>query len=105
LLIIAAPIKRPYIWDLAPSVSAIHHCLQQGLHVYLLEWMPGSHRIANNGLDDYTLAISDCVATISRKTSGTKSSLIGHSLGDSRMTTGSWSSGSNDSGAPSSTRP
>ena len=81
LLVIAAPIKRPYIWDLIPSVSAIRHCLQQGLHVYLLEWMPGSHRIANNGLDDYTLAISDCVATISRKTSGTKSLLIGHSLG------------------------
>src|SRR6516165_5357737 len=81
LLVIAAPIKRPYIWDLIPSVSAIRHCLQQGLHVYLLEWMPGSHRIANNGIDDYTLAISDCLATISRKTSGTKSSLIGHSLG------------------------
>ena len=81
LLVIAAPIKRPYIWDLIPSVSAIRHCLQQGLHVYLLEWMPCSHRIANNGLDDYTLAISDCVATISRKTSGTKSLLIGHSLG------------------------
>ena len=81
LLIIAAPIKRPYIWDLIPSVSAIRHCRQQGLHVYLLEWMPASRRTANNGLDDYTLAISDCVATISRKTSGTKSLLIGHSLG------------------------
>jgi len=81
LLIIAAPIKRPYIWDLAPSVSAIRQCLQQGLHVYLLEWMPASRRTANNGLDDYTLAISDCVATISRKTSRTKSLLIGHSLG------------------------
>ena len=28
LLIVAAPIKRPYIWDLAPSVSAIRFCLQ-----------------------------------------------------------------------------
>jgi|SRR5208337_4229545 len=36
LLIVAAPIKRPYIWDLAPSVSAIRHCLRQRLHVFLL---------------------------------------------------------------------
>jgi polyhydroxyalkanoate synthase len=81
LLIIAAPIKRPYIWDLAPSVSAIRYCLQQGLHVYLLEWMPASPRPANNGFDEYSSAIADCVATISRKTSGSKCFLIGHSLG------------------------
>jgi polyhydroxyalkanoate synthase len=81
LLIIAAPIKRPYIWDLAPSVSAIRYCLQRGLHVYLLEWMPASRRTANNGLDEYTSAISDCVAAISRRASGAKSLLIGHSLG------------------------
>jgi polyhydroxyalkanoate synthase subunit PhaC len=81
LLIIAAPIKRPYIWDLAPSVSAIRYCLHQGLHVYLLEWMPASRRTANNGLDEYTLAISECVATISSETSGMESLLIGHSLG------------------------
>src|SRR5215468_1615532 len=81
LLIIAAPIKRPYIWDLVPSVSAIRYCLHQGLHVYLLEWMPASRRTANNGLDEYILAIFDCVETISSETSGTKSLLIGHSLG------------------------
>jgi polyhydroxyalkanoate synthase len=34
LLIIAAPIKRPYIWDLAPSTSAIRYCLREGLHVH-----------------------------------------------------------------------
>ena len=35
LLIIAAPIKRPYIWDLAPSISAIRLCLHKGLYVHL----------------------------------------------------------------------
>src|SRR4029450_10622279 len=35
LLVVAAPIKRPYIWDLAPSVSAVRHCLRQGLDVHL----------------------------------------------------------------------
>ena len=58
LLIIAAPIKRPYIWDLAHSISAIRFCLHQGLHVQLLEWMPASPKAGNNGLDEYVLAIS-----------------------------------------------
>jgi polyhydroxyalkanoate synthase len=35
LLIVAAPIKRPYIWDLADPVSVVRHCLQSRLHVYL----------------------------------------------------------------------
>ena len=42
LLIIAAPIKRPYIWDLAPSISTIRFCLRRGLSIQLLEWMPAS---------------------------------------------------------------
>lgn len=29
VLIVAAPIKRPYIWDLAPSVSAIRYLLDR----------------------------------------------------------------------------
>jgi polyhydroxyalkanoate synthase len=37
VLIVAAPIKRPYIWDLTPAVSAIRYCLGAGLRVYLLE--------------------------------------------------------------------
>jgi polyhydroxyalkanoate synthase subunit PhaC len=81
LLIVAAPIKRPYIWDLAPSVSALHYCLREGLHVYLLEWMPASTRTGNNGLDEYALAISEGIAKISGKTDDTKPVLMGHSLG------------------------
>jgi poly[(R)-3-hydroxyalkanoate] polymerase subunit PhaC len=81
LLIIAAPIKRAYIWDLAPSVSAVRYCMQEGLHVYLLEWMPASRRNQNNGLDEYTEAISECVAKISGGTTGTRPLLVGHSLG------------------------
>ena len=50
LLIIAAPIKRPSIWDLAPSVSVIRNCLGHGLDVHLLEWLPASTHTGNNGL-------------------------------------------------------
>ena len=81
LLIVAAPIKRPYIWDLSPAVSAIRYCLRARLHVYLLEWMPASRSIGNNGLDEYAQAISECVAQITMESRGTKPFLIGHSLG------------------------
>ena len=81
LLIIAAPIKRPYIWDLTPSISAIRCCLHQGLYVQLLEWMPASSNACNCGLDDYVLAISEAVTTITTAAQGAKPSLIGHSLG------------------------
>ena len=43
VLIVAAPIKRPYIWDLTPSVSAIRYCPEAGLRVYLLEWLSASN--------------------------------------------------------------
>jgi poly[(R)-3-hydroxyalkanoate] polymerase subunit PhaC len=81
LLIAAAPIKRPYIWDLAPSASAIRYCLRRDLHVYLVEWLPASHKTGNSGLDEYARAISDCVARISDENAGPKPFLIGHSLG------------------------
>ena len=64
LFIVAAPIKRPYIWDLAPSVSAIRYCLRAGLHVYLLEWLPASRHTSNNGLTECALAISECAEKI-----------------------------------------
>ncbi len=80
LLIIAAPIKRPYIWDLAPSASAIGHSLQLGFRVRLLEWLPASPDTGNNGLDEYARAISACIATMGDG-SATKPFLIGHSLG------------------------
>jgi polyhydroxyalkanoate synthase len=81
LFVIAAPIKRPYIWDLAPSVSAIRYCLKQHRHVYLLEWMPASRHAGNNGLDEYAQAVSECVAIVARETSGARPFLMGHSLG------------------------
>src|SRR5689334_18969988 len=36
-LIVPAPIKRAYIWDIAPSHSAIRALLACGLTVYLVE--------------------------------------------------------------------
>jgi polyhydroxyalkanoate synthase len=81
LLIVAAPIKRPYIWDLAPSVSAVRRCMRERLHVYLLEWTPASPENADKGLDEYTEAICDCVAIVSGESRASRPFLIGHSLG------------------------
>ena len=58
VLIVAAPIKRAYIWDLAPSASAIHYILDQGFHVHLLEWLPVEAN-AENGLTEYVDSISE----------------------------------------------
>lgn len=80
-LIVAAPIKRPYIWDLAPSVSAIRRLLQEGFHVYLLEWTQEADRRQNRGLDEHCKAISECVSIIRRQAGGKRPYLAGHSLG------------------------
>jgi polyhydroxyalkanoate synthase len=81
LLIVAAPIKRPYIWDLAPSVSAIRCCLKAGLRVYLLEWLPASEKTCNVGIAECAEAVTVCLAAIASGSHGTKPTLMGHSLG------------------------
>ncbi len=81
VLIVAAPIKRPYIWDLAPSSSAIRYCLKQGLRVRLLEWLPASRTSGNNGLAEYAQAVGECVVKISGEPEDRKPFLLGHSLG------------------------
>ncbi len=78
LLIVPAPIKRAYIWDLAPPVSVIGRCLGAGLGVYLVDWSEADAL----GLGDYAhrllIACLDCVA---RETGQSRVALVGHSLG------------------------
>src|SRR6516165_11275778 len=81
VLIAATPIKRPYIWDLTPTVSAIRYCLGAGLRVYLLEWLPASDECCSVGIAECAQAISASLATITSKTEGRKPFLMGHSLG------------------------
>jgi polyhydroxyalkanoate synthase len=83
LLIVAAPIKRPYIWDLAPGVSAVRRLLDGGLCVYLVEWTAATHDAAQPGLDEHVDAIEACLARIRPDGAGPAPILIGHSLGGS----------------------
>ncbi len=86
-LLVTAPIKRPYIWDLGPSASAVRHCLSHGLHVHLLEWTPLLLADGNIGLETYgDSAISECVTTIAARGRGVAPFLVGHSLGGTLAT-------------------
>ena len=53
MLIVPAPIKRSYIWDLAPEVSVVRRWLERGYRVYLAEWVPVPDSHEHFGLNDY----------------------------------------------------
>lgn len=76
LLIVPAPIKKPYIWDLAPEVSVVSRCLEAGLRVYVLEWKQPPQG-PDAGIAVYAdRLIRECVEKI-----GEPVVLAGHSLG------------------------
>jgi polyhydroxyalkanoate synthase len=82
LLIMPAPFKRAYIWDLLPEVSVVRHCLSRGLRVYLLEWLIPTPREDEFGLAEYAhrlpaLALDAIEAEADRPSP----LLAGHSLG------------------------
>ena len=77
LLIIPAPIKKSYIWDLTPSVSVVLACLQARFRVYVLEWKETPPDDPNSGLAVYVdELILECAKAI-----GGPAILAGHSLG------------------------
>jgi polyhydroxyalkanoate synthase len=81
LLVVAAPIKHPYLWDLTPAVSAIGACVRHGLHVRLLEWSAPREDGPPPGLEDYAYeSVGACVDRIA-EADGRRPALIGHSLG------------------------
>lgn len=80
LLLVAAPIKRAYIWDLLPEASAVRLLTEAGFGVNLLEWLDPDESHEDRGLDAYTHLLGEAVATV-RKASGDTPVLVGHSLG------------------------
>ena len=79
VLIIPAPIKRAYIWDLAPNCSVVRRCIYSGLRVYLIQWQAPPE---NFGLEDYAgRIIGECIDSIKAETEQEHPFLIGHSLG------------------------
>lgn len=82
ILIVCAPIKRAYIWDIAPNASVVRFCLRHRLRVYLIEWSPLGPGGDRMGLDDYVDAIGESVARLAEDGRGpARPFLMGHSLG------------------------
>lgn len=82
LLIVPAPIKQPYIWDLAPQSSVVRRALENQFDVYMVEWTepePGAH---GPGLADYAgTMLGSCIDEVRARSGGDKVFLAGHSLG------------------------
>jgi polyhydroxyalkanoate synthase subunit PhaC len=80
-VVVAAPIKRAYIWDLAPERSVIRRIAAQGFHPFLVEWSVAPEQ-ARFSLADYAdrllLAALD---RIEERTGQGRAILAGHSLG------------------------
>jgi len=82
LLIVPAPIKQPYIWDLAPERSVVRHALAQQLRIYLVDWTGPDNTETPPSLADYAgTMLSDCIEVIGARTGADQVALAGHSLG------------------------
>jgi polyhydroxyalkanoate synthase len=82
LLIVPAPFKQAYIWDLLPSVSVVRRCRERGLRVYLLEWLIPTEREDEFGLAEYADSlIKGAHHTIQAESGCSAPILAGHSLG------------------------
>lgn len=82
LLIVPAPIKRWYVWDVAPERSVVRQALQRGLGVYVVEWTEPEKTGSPFGLADYAGPMLDaCIAVITGMSACGQVMLSGHSLG------------------------
>jgi len=82
VLLVPAPIKRAYIWDLAPDISVVQRWSERGYRVYLAEWLPMPDGDPDVGLDDYgDRLLSACQRAIAQDSGQEQLTIVGHSLG------------------------
>jgi polyhydroxyalkanoate synthase len=82
VLLVPAPIKRWYIWDLEPQVSVVARTLAHGLDVYMVEWTDPGPAEQDFGLEEYAgRMLYACVEAVTRLTAQSRVVLFGHSLG------------------------
>lgn len=82
VLLVPAPIKRWYIWDLEPQVSVVARALAHGLDVHLVEWTEPGPAERDLGLEDYAdRMLRACARVVAARTGQSRVLLIGHSLG------------------------
>jgi polyhydroxyalkanoate synthase len=82
VLLVPAPIKGAYIWDLLPRVSVVRYLLRRGLRVYLADWSRPTAAEQGLGLADYAdRLLAACAVAIERETGERRTLLAAHSLG------------------------
>ena len=82
VLLVPAPIKRAYIWDLAPDISVVQRWSERGYRVYLAEWLPMPESDPDVGLADYgERMLSACQRAILEDSAQERLTIVGHSLG------------------------
>lgn len=82
VLIIPAPFKRAYIWDLLPQVSVVRRCIERGFRTYLLEWLIPTAAEDKFGLAEYANALPGAALDAIASETGCQTPLLfGHSLG------------------------
>jgi len=79
VVLVPAPIKRAYIWDLAPGASVVAACLAARLRPYLVTWETPDPQ---SGIADLVeRKLGACVAAAARDSGQDRVFLAGHSLG------------------------
>lgn len=81
VLIIPAPIKRPYIFDLLAGVSVVRRFLEANMSVYILAWREAGPDDAGWGLSEYASSWIGAAVDAIRAEQTLKPTLVGHSLG------------------------
>jgi polyhydroxyalkanoate synthase len=82
VLLVPAPIKQAYIWDLAPRSSAVRRFLLGGVNPYLMQWEHPSYHEQAMGLDEYAdRLVLDALDAAGDDSGRKKVFLAGHSLG------------------------
>lgn len=82
LILVPAPIKRAYIFDLVPRASVVRRCHEAGRPVFLLEWTDPAGPAMHYRLDDYADRLLIEARRAAALAAGSEQAvLIGHSLG------------------------
>ena len=81
VLLVPAPIKRAYIWDLEPSRSPVRLLSESGFAVHLVEWLDPGPEENDLGLGDYADRLLRTAVDAVRSATDHVPALLGHSLG------------------------
>ena len=91
VLLVPAPIKRSYLWDLEPDVSVVGRAIGHGLRPFLVEWTDVERTDvertdeagdADTGLTHHAdTLLGACLDAVTAQTGSPTAAVAGHSLG------------------------